>query len=101
VEPPPLVLSLHTRSVAYYSPQRRFGLGELEDADLPQFRLFLAGVDPRIPLNYTGKVEREEMSAWLVAHTSLFLGKRVSARSVVVVLCVLCVLCSGKGGWLC
>jgi hypothetical protein len=57
--------------------QRRYGLSSLGDDELPAFRLFLRGADPRVPLNYTGELKTDEMSGWLVAHTSIFLGKRV------------------------
>ncbi|KIY97455.1 hypothetical protein MNEG_10506 [Monoraphidium neglectum] len=55
---------------------RRFDLGKLKDEDFPKFKLFLKGADPKQPLDYAGKVDKDEMAAWLVAHTSLFIGKR-------------------------
>lgn len=55
---------------------RRYGLDKLKDDDFPRFKLFLKGADPSKPIDYGGKLTKDEMSAWLVAHTSLFLGKK-------------------------
>jgi hypothetical protein len=57
--------------------QRRYHMHTLKDEDLPQFRLFLRGANPRKPLEYSGRMTKEDFSAWLVAQTSIFLGKRV------------------------
>ncbi|GBF99629.1 hypothetical protein Rsub_12308 [Raphidocelis subcapitata] len=55
---------------------RRYNLSALGDDELPVFRLFLRHGDPRAPIAYGGELKMDEMSGWLVAHTSIFLGKR-------------------------
>lgn len=55
---------------------RRFGLDKLKDDDLPRFMLFLKGGDAKKPAKFTGKATKDEISAWLVAHTNVFIGKR-------------------------
>jgi hypothetical protein len=78
--PPPHLPTYPVTRCNLRIPQRRFDLGKLKDEDFPKFKLFLKGADPKQPLDYAGKVDKDEMAAWLVAHTSLFIGKRVGLR---------------------
>ncbi|KAI8475239.1 MAG: hypothetical protein J3K34DRAFT_72013 [Monoraphidium minutum] len=55
---------------------RRFALDKLKDDDFPRFKLFLKGGDPKKPIEYSGGMKKGELSGWIVAHTSIFIGSR-------------------------
>ncbi|GBF98985.1 hypothetical protein Rsub_11571 [Raphidocelis subcapitata] len=55
---------------------RRFSLDKLKDDDLPKFRLFPRGADPRKPLAYAGAATRGALIDWGREHTGVFIGKK-------------------------
>lgn len=55
---------------------KRFSLSKLKDDDFPKFRLFLKGKNVNKPIEYKGGVKKDDLAGWLVAHTSIWIGKK-------------------------
>jgi hypothetical protein len=81
-----------TKQSKFNRPQRRFGLDKLKEEDLPLFRLFPRGADPRKPLAYAGPAARGGLADWVREHTGAFIGKKVRGGAVFLLLLSLLVV---------